>query len=98
MRDAKPLGDRGLGNENGGPGVFEHCGDSFERELRIDDAHVFRPLAEGDAAGLSSAVRDAVHEIDPTLSVFGVRTLEALPRVDIAYAYLDPRIRLGRGR
>jgi macrolide transport system ATP-binding/permease protein len=32
--------------------------------------------AAGDAAGLASAVRAAMREIDPTLSVFNVRTLE----------------------
>ena len=32
--------------------------------------------AEGDAAGLAPAVRREVREIDPTLSVFNVRTLE----------------------
>ena len=33
--------------------------------------------AAGDAAGFSAAVRQAVREIDPTLSMFDVRTLEA---------------------
>ena len=32
--------------------------------------------AGGDAAALAGAVRRAVQEIDPTLSVFNVRTLE----------------------
>ncbi len=32
--------------------------------------------ADGDAAALAGAVRRAVQEIDPTLSVFNVRTLE----------------------
>jgi len=31
---------------------------------------------DGDAAGLASAVRGAIQQIDPTLSVFNVRTLE----------------------
>jgi predicted permease len=38
----------------------------------------------GDAAGLSSAVRGAVLEIDPTLSVFNVRTLEDQVAVSLA--------------
>ena len=37
---------------------------------------VLHVRAEGNAAGLASAVRREVREIDPTLSVFNVRTLE----------------------
>src|SRR5215471_12635185 len=39
-------------------------------------AGAFHVRTAGDASSLAAAVRQAIHEIDPTLSMFNVRTLE----------------------